>query len=62
MVETLKRAMREGIKNSAISASRKEWILKHEGQVVAVVSQIIWTMNTEEAIKEQATKQDSLAQ
>lgn len=29
MVETLKRAMREGIKNSAISASRKEWIMKH---------------------------------
>lgn len=54
--------MREGIKNTSATPSRKEWILKHIGQVVAVVSQIIWTSNTEEAIKQQAGKPDSLAQ
>jgi dynein heavy chain len=63
MVETLRKSLREGLKNFVNGAqkTRKDWILKHKGQVVTVVSQILWTLDTEDAIKEQPTKGDSLA-
>ena len=33
---------------------KADWIMAQPSQVVAVASQLIWTLNTEEAIKENA--------
>lgn len=62
MIETLKKSLRDGVKDyvNGVQKTRKDWILKHKGQVVAVVSQILWTLDTEDAIKEQSSKGDSL--
>ena len=53
MVETLKKSLRDGLKDfvNGIQKTRKDWILKHKGQVVTVVSQVLWTLDTEDAIK-----------
>lgn len=41
--------MREGLKDymNGVQKTRKDWILKHKGQVVSTVSQILWTLDTE---------------
>lgn len=48
MIETLKKSMREGLKDymNGVQKTRKDWILKHKGQVVSTVSQILWTLDT----------------
>jgi dynein heavy chain len=53
MVDTLKKSIRDGLKDyiNSVQKTRKDWILKHKGQVVATVSQILWTLDTEDAIK-----------
>lgn len=37
-----------------------DWIMAQPSQVVAVASQIIWTMNTEDAIRENANTGEAL--
>jgi hypothetical protein len=46
MVETLRKSIREGLKNylNGAQKTRKDWILKHKGQVVCTVSQILWCL------------------
>ena len=41
-------------------ATRKEWVLKHPGQVVATMAQVMWTFETEDSIKAQAEAPNSL--
>ena len=45
---------------NGINKTRNEWILTHKSQVVAVVSQIIWSINSEDAINETANKPNSI--
>ncbi len=39
---------------------KADWIMAQPSQVVAVASQIIWTLNTEEAIKENANTGEAI--
>ena len=64
MIETMKRTIREGNKDyvTGVQKTRIQWILNHKSQAVLTDNQIIWTSETQDAIRDQATKRDSLAQ
>ena len=46
---TLAGLVRQGLRDYA-EESRRHWVLTHVGQVVSVVSQMVWCRHTEEAI------------
>ena len=53
MVETLKRRIREGLADLNKEATiRNEWVLRHCGQAIAVVSMLSFTEQVEIAITE----------
>jgi len=61
MKDTLKRKLKDG--NKAYmdpKTSRKEWVLKHPGQVVATAAMIQWCYQTEEAIQAQTDDPEAL--
>lgn len=61
MRETLRKKLKEG--NKAYidpKTSRKEWVLKHPGQVVATVAMIQWCAQTEEYINQQNDDPEAL--
>ncbi len=62
MIETMKRIVRDGNKDfvNAVQKTRVQWILNHKSQAVLTDNQIIWTNETQEAIKEQGVKRDSV--
>jgi dynein heavy chain len=64
MIETMKRVVRDGNKDfvNAVQKTRVQWILNHKSQAVLTDNQIIWTNETQEAIREQSYKRDSLTQ
>ena len=41
-------------------STRKEWVLRHPGQIIATIAQVMWTYETEDAIKAQAEAPASL--
>ena len=43
MIETVKKRIREALKEEKETSARQEWLLKHIGQAIAVVSMISWT-------------------
>ena len=45
MVETLKRLMKAGWRDLE-KKDRKKWVLDHPGQIVATISQVLWTQQT----------------
>lgn len=51
MKETVYKKLKEG-QNTYTDEGRKDWVLKHPGQVVATVAQIQWCALTEDAIGE----------
>ena len=51
MKETVYKKLKEG-QNTYTDEGRKDWVLKHPGQVVATVAQIQWCSSTEDAIGE----------
>ena len=53
MRDTLFRAMKVGLVDYD-ATDRKEWVLKHPGQIVATVAQIMWCTLTEASIGEMA--------
>ena len=59
MRETLSRAMKLGLHNYELT-DRKDWVLKHYGQVVATISQIMWCLGTETSITDMPTYSNSL--
>ena len=62
MVDSIKRLVREGFSDytNQKQKTRILWILNHKSQAVLTDNQIIWSHETQEAIKEQAVKTDSL--
>lgn len=64
MAETMKRVIRDGNKDyhNVVQKTRLQWVLNHRSQVVTTDNQIIWTSDTEEAIREAAVRRDSLTQ
>lgn len=59
MYDALKAHMKLG-RAEYDAGSRKEWVLKHPGQVIATIAQVMWTYESEEAIKGQIEVQTSL--
>ena len=51
MRDTIGKKLKEGQKNYN-EIPRKEWVLKHPGQIVATVAQIQWCLLSEDAITE----------
>lgn len=60
----MKRIVRDGNKDfvNAVQKTRILWILNHKSQAVLTDNQIIWTNETQQAIKEQAVRRDSIGQ
>ena len=50
MLKSLKRLIRRGVQDYANTESRREWILAHHAQVVAVGSLIAWARQAEQCI------------
>jgi dynein heavy chain len=50
MVTALSRLMKAGVLDYD-ERPRKEWVLVHAGQIVATTAQIMWSRNTEQALK-----------
>jgi dynein heavy chain len=50
MVVSLRALMKEGVADYA-KKPRKQWVLAHAGQIVATVAQIMWSHETEQALK-----------
>ena len=46
MKESLKKYIKQGV-SDYLDHDRKDWVMKHYGQVVAVGAQIMWTDTTE---------------
>jgi len=42
MQETIKRLMKSGLNDFMNTNERKQWVMKHPGQVVSTISQIVW--------------------
>jgi len=61
MRETLFRAMKAGLQDFD-QTDRKEWVLKHYGQVVATVAQIMWCTVSEAAISDMQNNPNSLVE
>ena len=59
MRETLFRAMKAGLQDYDVT-DRKDWVLKHPGQVVATVAQIMWCLATEASIGEMTNDPNSM--
>eukprot|EP01022_Parablepharisma_sp_SALTPOND_P016111 TRINITY_DN2328_c0_g1_i1.p1 TRINITY_DN2328_c0_g1~~TRINITY_DN2328_c0_g1_i1.p1 ORF type:complete len:2092 (+),score=299.17 TRINITY_DN2328_c0_g1_i1:7740-14015(+) len=59
MRDTLFRAMKVGLQDYDLT-DRKDWVLKHYGQVVATVAQIMWCTATEASIAEMPTDPNAL--
>ncbi len=59
MRDTLFRAMKVGLVDYD-STDRKDWVLKHPGQVVATVAQIMWCTLTEASIGEMANNPNAM--
>lgn len=62
MYESVRRIISVGY-NEWIDGKYKkkvDWIMAQSSQVVAVASQIIWTLNSEDAIKENGTNGEAL--
>ena len=59
MRDTLAKAMKSGLQDYDMS-DRKDWVLKHYGQVVATVAQITWSSTTEATILEMTNTTNSL--
>ena len=59
MRDTLARAMKVGLQDYDVT-DRKDWVLKHYGQVVATVAQIMWCMITESSIADMPTSGSAL--
>ena len=47
---------------NGVQKTRNAWILAHKGQVVAVVAQILWCMNTEDSINNLANTPEALSE
>ena len=63
MKTTIRRAIREALKElNKEQINRIDWILKHCGQAVNVVSKLKWTENVEEAITEMEDDSSSMYQ
>ena len=58
----MKRIIRDGNKDflNAVQKTRVQWILNHKSQAVLADNQIIWTNESQEAIREQGVKRDSV--
>ena len=59
MKETLAKTIKMGIQDYDVT-DRKDWVLKHNGQVVSTVVQITWSSATETAILEMTANLNSL--
>ncbi len=59
MRETLFRAMKTGLQDYDLT-DRKDWVLRHPGQVVATVAQIMWCLATEASIGEMGTDPNAM--
>ena len=53
MVETVKRFLRDGVRNyvNGVQKTRQQWILNHKSQVVNTGNQVIWSTLTQDYIK-----------
>ncbi len=53
MVETVKRFLRDGVRNyvNGVQKTRQQWILNHKSQVVNTGNQVIWSTLTHDYIK-----------
>ncbi|CAD8108771.1 unnamed protein product [Paramecium sonneborni] len=62
MVETLRKLCKQGLQDylNGMQKTKTDWILNHKSQIVAVVSQILWSINTEDAINESSVKANAL--
>lgn len=60
----MKRLIRDGYKDfvNVVQKTRIEWIKLHKSQVVLTDNQIIWCNQTQDAIRDQATKRDAVYQ
>jgi dynein heavy chain len=47
---------------NGVQKTRNQWILAHKGQVVAVVAQILWCMNTEDSINNIVNTPEALSE
>jgi dynein heavy chain len=62
MMDTIRKLIRQGYLDyvNEVQKSRQEWIREHRGQVVATVSQILWCLNTEDAINQSRDNANAL--
>lgn len=59
MRDTLSKAMKTGLQDYDM-VDRKDWVLKHYGQIVSTGAQVTWSATTEAAILEMAANPSSL--
>ena len=51
MVETIHKLMKAGLQDFP-SMDRKIWVMKHPGQIVATISQVMWCSSSESYIND----------
>lgn len=62
MVDMVKKIIREGYQDSVNQKQKTRilWILNHKSQSVTTCNQILWSHETQEAIRDVSSKSDSL--
>lgn len=64
MFESIRKLIKSGYQDwmNGVQKTRNQWILAHKGQVVAVVAQILWCMNTEDSINNLVNTPEALSE
>ncbi len=62
MADTLKKLTKQGLQDyvNLKEPTKLDWIKEHKAQIVAVVSQILWSSSTESAIAESENNPNGL--